>query len=424
MTANTATEATELKVFAAELVDDAAVMPTRAEATEAPRYLITRHTVLGPGELPPLAGEQPALTEIDFTVPAGVKRRIEERGARNTRVNRDSTRTRFEQWCESQGRVAQPATTTANVAAYFGHLMEKGKEDGSRYSPDTLLAYCARIVSWYKKGDRPDGSLIREMIEDYRLNEYIPAGGEREQSAGLTLKYLVKVLAGIDESTRIGRRDAAMLVLQYGMLYRSIEVTNLLVRQVRIDTDGVWVWTAMSKTRRKGKGRWRFIRDRADLQIVARARAWIADLRELREPTEHDQNPASGEPAYQPTKPLFRALTVLGNLKHRKNATVRGLFLTGRAVNEMVKARSAAAGVSFINGLKVTSHSLRAGPNTDMDEAKVPLDERNTAGDSSSGSTLSDNDYNRPDGSIDTSKHDPLDAVPLYGQFPNLENDR
>ncbi|MGZ3097039.1 hypothetical protein [Streptomyces sp. H62] len=55
------------------------------------------------------------------------------------------------------------------------------------------------------------------MIEDYRLEEFIPAGGEKEQSAGLTLKYLVKVLAKIDESTRIGRRDAAMLVLQYGM---------------------------------------------------------------------------------------------------------------------------------------------------------------------------------------------------------------
>ncbi|MFC4508480.1 MULTISPECIES: hypothetical protein [Streptomyces] len=64
-----------------------------------------------------------------------------------------------------------------------------------------------------------------------------------------------------------------MLVLQYGKLYRSVEVTNLLVKQIRVDTDGVWVWTEKSKTRRKGKGRWRFIRDRADLRIVTRVRA-------------------------------------------------------------------------------------------------------------------------------------------------------
>ncbi|MFD9081709.1 tyrosine-type recombinase/integrase [Streptomyces erythrochromogenes] len=415
MTTGSAIEVSAGEIVDAELVEDVAPVPAAAAAPTAPSYAVTRHTVLGPGELPPRADEQARFTEIDFQVPEDVKRRTNERGARNTRVNRDSSRDRFEQWCESQGRVARPTTTTANVAAYFGHLMEKGKPDGTKYSPDSLLAYCGRIVSWYPKGERPDGSLIREMIQDYRLEEYIPAGGEPEQSAGLTLKYLVKVLAAIDETTRIGRRDAAMLVLQYGMLYRSVEVTNLLVRHVRIDSDGVWVWTAKSKTRRTGNGRWRFIRDREDLQIVARVRAWLTDLRVLFEPTEHDQNPPSGEPAYQPNKPLFRALTTLGNLKRRANATVRGQFLTGRAVNEMVKARAAAAGIALINGLKVTSHSLRAGPNTDMAEAQVPLADRNEAGDWHKDSTLADDRYNRPDGSIDISKHDPLDAVPLYG---------
>ncbi|GLV88371.1 hypothetical protein Slala03_80600 [Streptomyces lavendulae subsp. lavendulae] len=187
--------------------------------------------------------------------------------------------------------------------------METGKEDGSPYSPDTLLAYLVRIVTGYEKGDRPDGSLIREMIEDYRLEEYIPTGGQRQPAAGLTMKYLVKVLAAIDETTRIGRRDAAMLVLQYGTLYRSIETVNLLVRHVRVDTDGVYVWTAESKARGKGIGRRRFIRDRPDLRLVTRVRAWLDGLRELSEPTEHDQNPADGEPAYLPDKPLFRALT-------------------------------------------------------------------------------------------------------------------
>ncbi|MEU4038723.1 hypothetical protein [Streptomyces collinus] len=400
-------------VYDAEIVDEREQL---LPADWAP-YRITRHTILTDGEVLPRADKEPPFTSKDIYVPPSVKKRITERGARNTRVNRDSTRTRFEQWCAKEGRIAQPSTTTANVAAYFGYLMETGKPDGSKYSPDSLLAYCSRIASWYPKGERPDVSLVREMIEDYRLEEYIPAGGEKEQSAGLTLKHLVKVLAEIDETTRIGRRDAAMLVLQYGMLYRSIEVTNLLVKQVRVDTDGVWVWTAKSKTRRKGKGRWRFIRDRADLQIVARVRGWLADLRELREPTEHDQNPAGGEPAYLPIKPLFRALTTKGNLKRRKNATVRGLFLTGRMVNEMVQARATVAGVALINGLKVTSHSLRAGPNTDMAEALVPLSERNTAGDWAPDSTLADDVYNRPDGSIGISKNDPLDAVPLWGKF-------
>ncbi|MFJ6637056.1 hypothetical protein ACIQMR_37925 [Streptomyces sp. NPDC091376] len=82
----------------------------------------------------------------------------------------------------------------------------------------------------------------------------------------------------------------------------------------------------------------------------------------------------------------------------------------------MVRAR-AAAGVASINGLKITSHSLRASPNTDMAEALASLTERNTAGDWNADSTLADDVYNRPDGTIDTSKDDPLDAVPLRGDF-------
>lgn len=418
-----ATQATgDTEIVDAELVDDDAPtpLPDNVVVEEAPTFRVNRHTILTEGELPPRADDAPKFTRKDLTVSPAVKQRLDNRGARNTRVNRDTTRERFAAWCEKEGREARQDTTTANLAEYIGYLMERGKgKPGAPYvpySPDSLLAYCTRIVTWYPKGERPDGSQVREMIENYRLEEYIPAGGEKEESAGLTLKYLVKVLDKIDESTRIGRRDAAMLVLQYGMLYRSIEVTNLLVKHIRLDTDGVWVWTAMSKTRRKGKGRWRFIRDREDLQVVARVTAWLADLRELREPTEHEQNPLGGESAYLPNKPLFRALTTLGNLKRRANAKVRGLFLTGRAVNEMVKARAAAAKVSIINGLKVTSHSLRAGPNTDLKEAEVPLDERNEAGDWSKDSTLADNTYNRPDGSIDIGKTDPLDAVPLFGR--------
>ncbi|MER5689285.1 hypothetical protein [Streptomyces sp. NPDC002205] len=120
----------------AELVDDDApvrLLPAIAEA--APVYHVTRDTVLVEGELPPRVDEQPAFTERDFIVPPSAKRRAAERGARNTRVNRDTTRDRFEEWCVKEGRTARPATTTANVVAYFDHLMESRKKDGSQYSP-------------------------------------------------------------------------------------------------------------------------------------------------------------------------------------------------------------------------------------------------------------------------------------------------
>ena len=58
-------------VLDAELVDVpgpecyAAALPVSAHR---PRYLVDRHTVLGPGELPPTAGDEPAYTEAGFRI--------------------------------------------------------------------------------------------------------------------------------------------------------------------------------------------------------------------------------------------------------------------------------------------------------------------------------------------------------------------
>lgn len=82
--------------------------------------------------------------------------------------------------------------------------------------------------------------------------------------------------------------------------------------------------------------------------------------------------------------------------------------------NEVVKKRAAAAGVIYINGLKVTSHSLWAGPNT---EARQGLADRREAGDWGEKSPLPDSRYNRPDDTVDATETDPLDAVQLFGKF-------
>lgn len=52
-------------------------------------------------------------------------------------------------------------------------------------------------------------------------------------------------------------------------------------------------------------------------------------------------------------------------------------------------------------------------------EAQVSRADRNTAGDWSPDSTLTDDVYNRPDGTIE---EDPLDAVPLYGRPDTVDH--
>ncbi|MFD3330532.1 hypothetical protein [Streptomyces sp. NPDC058701] len=70
------------------------------------------------------------------------------------------------------------------------------------------------------------------------------------------------------------------------------------------------------------------------------------------------------------------------------------------------------AGVPYIDGMKVTSHGWRAGANTDMIAASVPLAERNIAGRWASGSHTADTVYGRQHG---LGTRDPLVSVPLYG---------
>jgi integrase len=201
-----------------------------------------------------------------------------------------------------------------------------------------------------------------------------------------------------DESTHIGIRDAFLLALAYANLHRRVELADLLVKHVKVTPMGLVVTTATSKTDRQSKGATEFIQDREDLRIVARAQAWLAVLKKLG---------ADG-----PDQPLFRALTVAGNLKGRANATRRGDHLKGGALNERVQRYAELAGIPYIGGKKVRAHSLRAGANTDMIAAGVPLRERNRRGRWATDSHTADTVYDRPHTHL---QEDPLSKVPLGG---------
>ncbi|MET8538721.1 hypothetical protein ABZV67_45525 [Streptomyces sp. NPDC005065] len=66
--------------------------------------------------------------------------------------------------------------------------------------------------------------------------------------------------------------------------------------------------------------------------------------------------------------------------------------------------------MTYINGLKVSCGSLRAGPDIDMKRASV----LSPTGARVSAARLR---YNRPDDTVDVTEMDPLDAVPLFGRF-------
>ncbi|MEU0857520.1 tyrosine-type recombinase/integrase [Streptomyces griseofuscus] len=386
----------ELEVIEAELVGDDEIAAAPVQGGP-PRYLVNQHTMLGPGQLPPRADQRPAWTDADFRISAEDQAELEEPDlAENTIYNRDRTTLAFETWCAEQKppRLAWPCTT-ATYTAYGLHLIRRGK--AGEYVPDTVGQYMSRIYNWQPVDMRPDPSRIRGKIRLWR-KAWRAAGGEVRRSAALTIPYLLLCLEQCDESTHIGSRDAFMLALAYDNLHRRIELADSLVKHVRVVPKGLFVTTATHKTDKQGTGVTEFIEDRPDLQIVKRALAWLAVLKKLG---------ADG-----PNDPLFRALTVKGNLANRELATKRGDHMKGGAVNDRVQLLADRAGIPYIAGKKVTAHSLRAGPNTDMIEAQVPLAERNRRGRWASGSTTADTVYDRPE---TAGKSDPMAKVPVGG---------
>ncbi|MFB7312568.1 hypothetical protein [Streptomyces sp. NPDC056192] len=89
--------------------------------------------------------------------------------------------------------------------------------------------------------------------------------------------------------------------------------------------------------------------------------------------------------------------------------------MKGGAINDRVQLLADKAGIPYIAGKKVTAHSLRAGPNTEMKRAGVRLKERNRRGRWSEDSTTADTVYDRPEDEV---PDDPMAMVPVGG-FPS-----
>ncbi|MFF9497186.1 site-specific integrase [Streptomyces flaveolus] len=165
------------------------------------------------------------------------------------------------------------------------------------------------------------------------------------------------MLDAIDESTRIGRRDVAALVVGYRLLLRGIEIADLPNADLRPALTGLrpggWVRVAKTKTTDAKTAAWRFYTERDVLRFAARVAAWKAVLAELGEDAPH--------------LPFRHALTKKGPLQlGRDHATARCLRLSGRTINTIIQTRAAAAGKDIIGGLPVRSHSLPMGANNDL----------------------------------------------------------
>lgn len=364
----------ESEILDAELLDEdpdpsPGALPARAPR---PRYLVDRHTVLAPGELPPTAEDEPAYTEADFRITAPTADLRARSGADNTRINRDAAVRRFETWCAAAGRVARPCTD-ATFLEYTGHLTRQVP----RLKADTIAIYLGHIWRWQPSGRRPERAEADDMLTTYRREH--PRTTRKRQAPPLQLPDVLAMLAAVDEDTATGKRDAALLVVMYLMLGRrsepaalDIEYIEVLDHQVVLDLDA-------DKTHQDGQGLDPIrLRDRPDLRPVARVRAWLRWLK--------SQGITTG--------PLFRQLSTGDQLTARARSTSPQARLSPAAIGERIKVLAAAAGIE--KPTAITSQGVRAGAATDLAQAGVTGKRLARAGRWRENSTVPERVYVRP----------------------------
>lgn len=308
-------------------------------------------------ELVPSAGPAPAVrrrarAEADLQLPGGGRitasaaRRLRDSVPRSSRSARDSRWTAYETWCDTYGwdtaepnavlcflddlaDRGHPATT---LDAHFGTL--RMLRSMQRTPLDKVeIKSCLAVIS-QRRGEEADDPLV----------EPGPL-----QADGIDLAELRLMVRKLDRTTVRGKRDAAVLLLDWWMAGRASEPARLNLHDIKFTTVKVTDPHTQNKTQREAlivKIR----RSKADQQargqevrILAPNETELCPLHALREWLDVLADDGQLTPG-----PLLRRIDRHGNIgtkaagRHTKDEKRRG-GITADTVNDIVKAAARAA---------------------------------------------------------------------------------
>lgn len=263
--------------------------------------------------------------------------------ADNTRRAYVSDWRRWQTWCDSHGLAALPAHPDT-VCAYLADQVQTVK-----------VSTLARHVATVSKAHQVAGlanpcreSSVRDTLAGLRRKHGAPpkeAPALRANALAVTVQSLGDDLAGL--------RDCALLLVGWYLALRRSEIAGLTWGDLTNDPDGsggVLVTLRGSKTDHTGQGQTVGLAPESDLTVcpVAALRRWADAVRTV--------NPD----AVSPGAPVFVPVTRWGQLGCEP--------LTGRAVADVIRKRTQAAGLPVTYG----GHSLRKGLITEAGVAGVP----------------------------------------------------
>jgi site-specific recombinase XerD len=265
------------------------------------------------------------------------------------RAYRDSLK-RYTDWCAETGLGSLPATAK-DLTEYATYCVKRG------LAPVSIETARWAIVKWHAlAGCPPPGTAgLVGVLKGYRarLAKTNDPKAKPKKAAPAERDTLAAMLAAVDPSSPIGRRDAAIILVGFGIGARRSEIAGLDIDSLDIRDMGMQVHVYRQKVRKMEDP---VVKRRtfAALCPVAAAEAWVNVLAA--------QGRADG--------PLFVRIDRHGNLA---NPIIRGGReigdpsgrMTGQAVGDVIRHRALAAGL----GGRWSGHSLRRGLATEMHKA-------------------------------------------------------
>ncbi|MET8394519.1 site-specific integrase [Streptomyces anthocyanicus] len=174
--------------------------------------------------------------------------------ADSTRRAYGADRDAFTAWCAKEDRTAVPASAET-LAEWVRHLTVTPRPRTKRPAgPSTIERAMSAVTSWHEEQGRPKPNMrgARAVLNAYkdRLAVDKEAAAQARQATAALPPQIRAMLAGVDRSTLVGKRNAALILLGFATAARVSELVALDVATVREAEHGYDVTLYRKKVRK------------------------------------------------------------------------------------------------------------------------------------------------------------------------------
>jgi integrase len=245
---------------------------------------------------------------------------------------------RWERWCAGRGLAVLPGEPLA-VCAYLTEQAAAGRAMGTLDLICTVIRHVHLACDLHNPAD---ALAVRQVRRGLRRTH---GSAPRRLARPLSVEEIRQIVDGIDRSTSIGIRDAAIILLGYASALRRSELVALTLADIEDKPAGLMLHIRRSKTDPEGHG-----------QVVGVA---------------HGQHAIT-----DPVAALNVWREIRGAAPGRSSRASGGAPSVSRRSADMFRRGCSAPGPKSpgSTGTRITAHSMRAGHATTAALAGVPLD--------------------------------------------------